>query len=133
YVREQLVEQFGESLVDTGGLKVITTLDWEKQQIAEEVMAEVGTTVLEKAGANNASLVALDPKTGHILSMMGSKDFFDESIDGQFNVATLAKRQPGSSFKPIVFAAAFEKGYTPDTILYDVVTDFGANGGVSYK
>jgi 1A family penicillin-binding protein len=132
YVREQLVEQFGEQLVDTGGLSVITTLDWEKQQIAEEVIADVGTRVLETAGANNTSLLALDPKNGHILTMVGSKNFFDESINGQFNVATQARRQPGSSFKPIVFAAAFEKGYTPDTILYDVVTDFGANSGTSY-
>jgi 1A family penicillin-binding protein len=133
YVREQLIEKFGEGLVDTGGLKVITTLDWDKQQIAEDVIADIGTSVLERAGANNTSLIAIDPKNGHILSMVGSKNFFDDSIDGQFNVATLAKRQPGSSFKPIVFAAAFEKGYTPDTILYDVVTDFGANSGTSYK
>ncbi len=64
--------------------------------------------------------------------MIGSKDFFDDEINGQFNVATLGKRQPGSSFKPIVYTAAFEKGYTPDTILFDVETDFAVSGK-SYK
>ncbi|PJA90077.1 MAG: hypothetical protein CO137_01090 [Candidatus Magasanikbacteria bacterium CG_4_9_14_3_um_filter_32_9] len=131
YVKEKLVEKYGEHLVDTGGLKVITTLDWEKQRIAEEVVEETGTKVLAKAGANNTSLVAMDPKTGQILAMIGSKDFNDDSIQGKFNVATLGKRQPGSSFKPIIYAAAFELGYTPETILFDVVTNF-AVGGRSY-
>ncbi|PIR03083.1 MAG: hypothetical protein COV60_02215, partial [Candidatus Magasanikbacteria bacterium CG11_big_fil_rev_8_21_14_0_20_43_7] len=133
YVKQKLVEQYGEQTVDTGGLNVITSLDWEKQQIAEKVVDEVGTPALEAAGANNTALVALDPKTGQILAMVGSKDFYDEQIQGQFNVATLAKRQPGSSFKPIIYAAAFEKGYTPNTILFDVITDFGQNSGSSYK
>jgi len=133
YVKQKLVEQYGEQTVDTGGLNVITSLDWEKQQIAEKVVDEVGTPALEAAGANNTALVALDPKTGQILAMVGSKDFYDEQIQGQFNVATLAKRQPGSSFKPIIYAAAFEKGYTPNTILFDVITDFGHNSGSSYK
>lgn len=133
YVKQKLVEQYGEQTVDTGGLKVITSLDWKKQQIAEKVVEEIGTDALESAGANNTALVSLDPKTGQILAMIGSKDFYDNSIQGQFNVATLAKRQPGSSFKPIIYAAAFEKGYTPNTILFDVITDFGKNSGRSYK
>lgn len=128
YVREQLVETYGEQIVDTGGLKVITSLDWDKQLAAEEAVEEVGSAVLEEADANNTSLVAMDPNTGHILAMIGSKDFHDDDIDGQFNVATLGKRQPGSSFKPIIYTAAFEKGYTPDTVLFDVVTDFAASG-----
>lgn len=133
YVKEQLVEMFDEKTVDTGGLKVITSLDWDKQQIAEKVFDEKGTEVLEAAGADNLSLVSMDPRTGEILTMMGSKDFYDEEIDGQFNVATLGLRQPGSSFKPIVYTAAFEKGYTPETVLFDVVTDFGSASGQSYK
>lgn len=133
YVREQLVEEYGEQIVDTGGLKVITSLDWEKQQIAEDVVEEVGTEVLAEAEANNTALVAIEPDTGHILSMIGSRDFHDVDIDGQFNVATLGKRQPGSSFKPIIFAAAFEKGYTPNTILFDVITNFGKNSAKSYE
>jgi len=127
-VRDHLVEQFGENLVNTGGLKVITTLDFEKQEAAEKAVKEVGSKILSDAGANNTALVALDPKNGHILAMVGSYDFYDDDISGKFNVATLGKRQPGSSFKPIIYAAAFELGYTPSTVLYDVVTNFAVNG-----
>ncbi|HAZ28312.1 MAG TPA: hypothetical protein DCY48_00865 [Candidatus Magasanikbacteria bacterium] len=128
YVRELLVKEFGEQLVDTGGLKVQTTLNWDLQHIAETVMEETGNIVLPEAGANNSALVAIDPKTGEVLAMIGSKDFFDESIDGQFNVAAHGKRQPGSSFKPVIYAAAFEKGYTPETVLFDVATNFAVSG-----
>ncbi len=127
YVRDQLINKFGEEVVDTGGFKVITTLDWDKQQIAEEVVSSSAKNLLA-SNANNASLVALDPKTGQILSMIGSIDFYNKDIDGQFNVATLGKRQPGSSFKPIIYSALFEKGYTPDTILWDVNRNFAVSG-----
>ena len=133
HVREQLVEQFGESLVDSGGLKVLTTLDWDAQQRAERLISEHATTTLVEAEADNMAMVAMNPNTGEILSMVGSADFYNDDIDGQFNVATLGKRQPGSSFKPIIYTAAFEQGYTPETILYDVATDFGANSSKSYK
>lgn len=133
YVKEKLVEEYGEQMVDTGGLKVLTSLDWDKQKIAEQVVKEESDKYFKEANANNTSLVAMDPKTGQILAMVGSRDFFDDSIDGQFNVATLGKRQPGSSFKPIVYAAAFEKGYTPDTILFDVETNFSVVANKEYK
>ena len=68
-------------------------------------------------------MVAIDPKTGDILALVGSRDYFDPTIDGNFNVA-LAKRQPGSTFKPFVYAGLFERGYTPDTVLFDVETEF---------
>lgn len=126
-VRENLVEKYGEALVQTGGLKVITTLDWEKQEFAQQAVKEASKK-LDAANANNTSLVAIDPKTGQILAMVGSRDFWNDEIDGQFNVATKGKRQPGSSFKPIIYAAAFEKGYTPDTILFDTVTNFAVSG-----
>ena len=128
HVKEQLVEMFGENMVNTEGLNVLTTLDWEKQEAAEKAFEEVGQEKLTNAEANNASLVALNPTNGHIVSMVGSADFFNEEIDGQFNVATQGLRQPGSSFKPIVYTAAFEKGYTPSTVLFDVVTNFAASG-----
>lgn len=128
YVKEQLVQEFGEQKVETGGLKVITTLDYDLQQKAQEVVDEVGTEVLAEAGANNTALISMDPENAHILAMIGSKDFFDNDIDGQFNVATLGLRQPGSSFKPLVYAAAFEKGYTPETIVFDVLTNFAVTG-----
>ena len=129
YIKQLLAEQFGESLVDTGGLKVITTLDYDKQKIAEKVVKENGDRFAKEANANNAALVALDPKTAQVLAMVGSRDFENEAIGGQFNVAVLGKRQPGSSFKPFVYTAAFEKGYTPETVLYDVTTDFDLRGG----
>src|SRR3989344_5896683 len=128
YVREQLDQLYSEQLVDRGGLKVITSLDWDKQQLAEEAIEAVAKERFAEAKANNAALVALDPKTGHILSLVGSRDFHDDKISGKFDVATQGRRQPGSSFKPIVYAAAFEKGYTPDTILWDVVTNFAVVG-----
>jgi len=128
YVKEKLVEEYGEQTVETGGLKVITSLDWNMQQAAERAVTEESEKLFNDAGANNTALVALDPKTGQILAMVGSRDFFDNDIDGQFNVATLGKRQPGSSFKPIIYTAAFEKGYTPDTVLFDVKTNFSASG-----
>lgn len=127
YVKQKLVEKYGEQTVDTGGLKVITTLDWEKQQAAEKAIENASTT-LREGQADNASLVAMDPKNGQILALVGSLDFSSKTINGQFNVATQGKRQPGSSFKPIIYAAAFEKGYTPDTILFDVNTNFSVTG-----
>ncbi len=128
YVREQLVNMFGEHIVNTGGLKVFTTLDWNLQELTEKVLEEKGKEVLNAAGADNTAILALDPKSGEIRSMVGSRDFFDETIDGQFNVAVQGRRQPGSSIKPIIYAAAFEKGFTPDTVLFDVSTNFAVSG-----
>ena len=132
HVRQLLADQFGEKLIDTGGLKVITTLDYDKQKIAEEVVKEQADKLLKDANANNAALVALDPKTHQILAMVGSIDFRNEEVDGQFNVVTLGKLQPGSSFKPFVYTLAFQKGYTPETVLYDVKTNFDARDGQKY-
>jgi len=124
YVKQLLADQFGEKIVDDGGLKVITTIDYDKQKAAEKIVKENGDKFAKQSNANNAALIAIEPKTGQILAMVGSRDFGNEEIDGQFNVATLGKRQPGSSFKPFVYAAAFEKGFTPDTVVYDTITNF---------
>lgn len=123
YVRSILIDKYGQSTVERKGMKVITTLDWDKQKIAEEEVKKGVDERGKKYNFSNASLVSLDPKNGQILAMVGSKDFFDNEHDGQVNVA-LRPRQPGSSFKPIVYAASFIKGYTPDTILWDVNTTF---------
>lgn len=131
YVREYLTKKYGELTVEQGGLQVITTLDIIKQELAEKVVAE-GAEVNLDWGASNAALIALDTKTGQIVAMVGSKDFFDEEIDGQVNVTT-RPRQPGSSFKPVVYAAAFKKGYTPDTVLYDIETKFLNYDGQDYE
>jgi len=123
YIREILAQKFGEETLAKGGLKVITSLDWDLQNKAEEIVKKHGATNVEKFNATNASLVATDPKTGDILAMVGSRDYFSEEIDGNFNAA-LGLRQPGSSIKPFIYAAAFSKGYLPNTVVYDVKTQF---------
>lgn len=123
YVREQLAAKYGEKLVEQGGLKIITTLDVEKQKIAEAAIAAQAETNSKRYNAHNASLVAIDVPTNQILAMVGSKDWYDDEIDGQVNVA-LRPRQPGSSFKPIVYAAALALGFTPQTVVFDVNTVF---------
>lgn len=128
YIKEQLEETYGQREVETGGLKVITSLDYDLQQIAEEEVARGVEERGESNGFENAALVAIDPKTGQVISMVGSKDFFAEDIDGQVNVATRL-RQPGSSMKPIVYTKAFDMGYTPNTVLWDVKTTFPSSTG----
>lgn len=123
YVRSLLIEKYGQNTVERKGLKVVTTLDWEKQKIAEEAVRKGVDERGEKYAFTNAALTAIDPKTGQILSMVGSEDFFDTEHDGQVN-ASIRPRQPGSSFKPIVYAAGLIKGYTPETTLWDVNTTF---------
>lgn len=129
YVKELLEEKYGQRTVEEGGLKVTTTLNYDYQKIAEEEVKKHVEAKGEALKFSNAALVAIDPKSGHILTMVGSKDFFDEKIDGQVNVATRL-RQPGSSFKPIVYTKAFEMGYTPNTVVWDVQTNFPTVTGV---
>ncbi|HTK60211.1 MAG TPA: transglycosylase domain-containing protein, partial [Candidatus Baltobacteraceae bacterium] len=130
HVKELLSEKYGEKEVEEGGFDVITTLDYEKQGFAEESVKE-GMETVKQFGGSNAALLSMDPKTGQVLAMVGSADYFDTEHDGNVNV-TLRQRQPGSSFKPIVYAAAFEKGYTPSTVVFDVETDFPTDSGKPY-
>jgi len=144
YIKAILSEKYGEKMVEEGGLKIYTTLDLYKQKAAEEVIAEKAPANQSKYDAWNASLVSLDPKTGQVLAMVGSKDYFGESapancisgknckFEPKDNVA-LRARQPGSSLKPAVYATAFLRGYTPDTILYDVVTNFSTDPANPYE
>jgi penicillin-binding protein 1C len=128
YVRQIVEAMYGpEALYRGTGLRIYTTLDGHLQALAEESVRE-GVAALAAQNATNAALVALDPSTGHIVAMVGSVDFYDESIDGQVNVA-LRCRQPGSSIKPFTYVAAFERGWTPATLMWDVRTEFpdGAN------
>lgn len=125
YVREQLVKLFGERMVADGNLKVKTTLDYKIQKDAEKVVNDE-IDKLKGLNVGNGSAVILDPKTGAILSMVGSKNYFDTSNEGNFNAST-SPRQPGSSLKPILYAAALEKGYTASTVLMDVKTEFPTN------
>lgn len=126
YIQEYLENTYGPEVVESGGLKVVTTLDYEIQQKAEEAVALYTTGERKVIDEANGGAVVLDPKTGQILAMVGSRNYFDTEIDGNFNV-TLARRQPGSSFKPYMYATALKEGYTPETILYDVPTEFNAS------
>ncbi len=132
YVKEILSEKYGEKMIEQGGLKIYTSLDLYKQNIAEEVLTELSKKNAEQYRASNAALVSIDPKSGEILAMVGSRDYFDDEIDGQVNIA-VSNRQPGSSLKPLVYAASFLKGYTPNTILYDVVTNFSNDEAEPYE
>jgi penicillin-binding protein 1C len=124
YVKELLENKFGKEAVETGGIHVYTTIDPNLQKKAEEVIAEKMLTYPEKYGATNTAVLSVDIEKGQILAMVGSSDYFNEEIDGNVNVV-FRKRQPGSSFKPVVYAAAFAKGYSPATVIYDLETDFG--------
>jgi 1A family penicillin-binding protein len=123
YIREYLEQKYGDDIVQNGGLKVVTTINYDLQKQLEDIVKEGALLNEKKFNAKNAALIASDPKTGQILAMVGSRDFFDTEIPGQFNITT-ASRQPGSSIKPIVYAAAFALGYTPETVLFDVPTQF---------
>ncbi len=132
YVQDLLAEKYGEKALEEGGLKVITTLDWNMQQAAEKAVAD-GVARNEKSNnAKNAGLVAQDPKTGQILAMVGSRGYFDDEHDGQVNIA-LQELQPGSSIKPYIYATAFKQGMSPATMLVDVKTIFGTFGGKDYS
>ena len=123
FIKDYLEQKYGVDLVENGGLKVTTTLDYNLEQRAEDIVKTGALDNEKNYNSSNAALVAIDPKTGQILSMVGSRDYFDKNIEGNFNVAT-ATRQPGSSFKPFIYATAFNKGFTPDTVLFDLPTEF---------
>lgn len=135
YILEKLEKEYGKEVVQESGLKVVTTLDWELQQKAEDVVKKHALTNKVTYNAENGSIVAIDPKNGDVLTMVGSRDFFDKEIDGNYNIA-LAERQPGSAFKPFVYAEAFNKGYRPETIVFDLPTEFSttcSSGGECYN
>lgn len=123
YIREYLEEKYGIEALEQDGLQVISTIDYSLQKQFEEKLKDYVLKSEPQTNMSNASLVALDPKTGQILSMVGSRDYFDEKIDGKVNVA-LQGRQPGSAIKPVVYASLFEKGYTPETVVFDLPTEF---------
>ena len=123
YVKSLLEDMYGPTVLETGGLKVITTLDWDLQQKAEAAVSEEINKVNKSLNISNGASIILDTNTGEIQSMVGSKDYFDTTIDGEVNVTTRL-RQPGSSIKPLVYAVAFEKGYSPASVLADVITEF---------
>ncbi len=125
-VLQQLEDKYGKETVTKGGLKVYTTIDPTLQESAEKIISDRAADNQKKYNVKNSALVAMNPKTGEILAMVGSRNYFDEEIDGKTNVTT-SFRQPGSSFKPIVYAKMFEEKHGPGTIIFDVPTAFGAD------
>lgn len=124
YVKELLEQKYGKEIMEQGGLKVYTTLDWTLQEQVEKIIADhAENNVKTYKTTNNAALVT-DPIKGQILAMVGSRDYFNDDIDGKVNV-TVRPRLPGSSFKPIVYSQAFLNRYTPATVLYDTPTKLG--------
>lgn len=123
YIKDYLEQKYGTDMVDNQGLKVTTTIDADLQSKAEQIVKDGALQNEKDWNGSNAAAVVIDPKTGQILTLVGSRNYFDKLIDGNFNVAT-ASRQPGSSFKPFIYATAFNKGFTPDTVLFDLPTEF---------
>ncbi len=135
YVKEYLTKKYGDAFVEQGGLRVVTTLDIPLQEAAEKAVRAGAERNQELVDAGNAALVAINPRTGEILAMVGSRDYWGDpypadctpgatcKFDPHVNIA-LRARQPGSAFKPFVYATAFKKGYTPETVLFDVPTEF---------
>lgn len=141
-VKEYLAEKYGEDVLEKGGLKIITTLDWRLQKIAEESVEEGAKRNSESYNGRNAALVAQDAKTGQVLALVGSKNFFAPpeplgcepgktcQFEGNFNVASQGLRQPGSAFKPFAYITAFQKGYSPETVVFDLPTEFSTYSNI---
>jgi penicillin-binding protein 1C len=127
FVREQLEGMYDAQTIYRSGFTIYTTLDPNLQDAAQRIVTEQ-VAALVANNARNGALVAIKPSTGEILAMVGSADFYNEAIDGQVNMANSPTRQPGSSIKPINYVAAFEKGWTPATLIWDVPSEFPPSG-----
>jgi penicillin-binding protein 1C len=130
YVKDLLVKKYGEQKVEQGGLKVTTSLDLNLQQFAQDTVASE-VAKLKNLNVGNGAALVTRPSTGEILTMVGSKDYFDKEYDGNVNVTT-SLRQPGSSIKPINYAVGLSKGYTPATVFNDAPTCFNVPGQKPY-
>jgi membrane peptidoglycan carboxypeptidase len=127
FVRSQLENQFDAQTIYRSGFTVTTTLDAGLQDAAQQIVSDQIATLVDK-NASDGALVAIKPSTGEILAMVGSADFYNETIQGQVNMATSQTRQPGSSIKPFTYAAAFEKGWTASTLIWDIPSGFPPSG-----
>ncbi len=126
YIRTQLEQMYDPQTIYRSGFNVYTTLDPQLQDLAQTLVSQQVTALADRHVTNGA-LVSLDPHTGEILAMVGSADFNNEDIDGQINMS-VAPRQPGSSIKPLTYAHAFEQGWTPGTLIWDVPSEFPPSG-----
>lgn len=126
FVIDELSKKYGEETARDSGWKIITSLDYSIQRDAEETTKKYGDINETTFNAHNNAMVVIDPKTGEILAMVGSRDYFDTENDGNFN-ATIGLRQPGSTFKPFIYSVLFNKGFTDKTVLFDAPTQFSAS------
>lgn len=128
YVKKILEEKYGPEKVLQGGLQVTTSLDLNLQNQAQEIVTrQITSEQNKKLRVSNGAAVIEDTKTGEILALVGSKDYFATDIPGNFDVATQGIRQPGSALKPFTYLTGFKEGYTPATMWIDEKTDFGGN------
>ena len=126
-VKDYLIQKYGQDMLTSGGLKIVTTLDATMQQEANDLVNKYGAINKTKYKASNAALAAIDPRDGSVLALVGSVNYSDVANQGNFNVITSPNRQPGSAFKPFAYAVAFQEGYPDSTILWDVKTEFNPN------
>ncbi len=131
YVKDLLVKEYGESMVEQGGLSVTTSLDWHLQQKVQKIVTGEINNVSKFNITNGAALVT-DPKTGEILAMVGSRDYWDTARDGQVNLTT-ALRQPGSSIKPVNYSVALESGFTAASVIDDSPVTYDILGSKPYS
>lgn len=139
YIQDYVSRKYGEEILQGGGLKIVTSLDLNLQELAETAVKTGALRNGDLYNGRNAALIAMDPVTGQVLAMVGSKDYFaspepqgckpGESclFEGNFNVATQGLRQPGSALKPFAYLTALEGGLTPETIVWDAPTEFTPN------
>ncbi len=136
WTKDILEKNFAEGaekgILEQGGLTIQTTLDWRLQEAAEKIVASHREDFQKRFMANNMALIAMDPKTREVLAYVGNADYADEEAGGKIDMVQVP-RQPGSSFKPFVYAGAFLQGYNPATVLYDVPTKFGTYEPQNYE
>jgi membrane carboxypeptidase/penicillin-binding protein len=128
WVKEVLSEKYGEEVVEGGGLQITTSLDLEMQNEAEKIVAEE-IDKAEDMGISNGAALVVDPVTGQVLAMVGSRDYFSDKTDGKFNVVTQSLRQPGSAIKPITYLTAIRRGFTASSMIMDTPVVFPGGPG----
>jgi 1A family penicillin-binding protein len=128
WVKEVLSEKYGEEVVEGGGLQITTSLDLEMQKEAEKIVGEE-IDKAESMGISNGAALVVDPVTGQVLAMVGSRDYFSDKTDGKFNVVTQSLRQPGSAIKPITYLTAIRKGWTASSLIMDAPVVFPGGPG----
>lgn len=128
WVKDQLIDKYGEDVVEGAGLKITTTLDLNIQNETQKIVAEE-IDKSEKLGISNGAAMVIDPTNGQVLAMVGSRDYNSDKTDGKFNVVTQSLRQPGSAIKPVTYLTAIRKGFNASSLIMDTPVTFAGTGG----